>query len=234
MWSWHNDHHACFYLELQEWPEEVYPPYANGPGYVLSSDIAKNVVSDFEKHKLRVQFINLISMSFSPLLGSQLFLSCIFLLDLHMLVFWIIFFEYLEWGGVRELYNFTDSLMITKSRMVKPYSSNFITYILQLFKMEDVSMGMWVEQFNNSKPVKYVHSLKFCQFGCIEDYYTAHYQSPRQMICLWRKLQKQGRPHCCNMRWQPLFSDIAAVLLGTYGKSSPRLENESRVFAAAK
>ena len=62
-------------------------------------------------------------------------------------------------------------------------------------------MGMWVEQFNSSKPVQYVHSLKFCQFGCIEDYYTAHYQSPRQMICMWGKLQTLGRPQCCNMRW---------------------------------
>lgn len=108
---------------FQEWPEEDYPPYANGPGYLLSSDIALHITSEFEKHKLR------------------------------------------------------------------------------LFKMEDVSMGMWVEQFKNStKPVDYVHSLKFCQFGCIENYYTAHYQSPRQMICLWEKLQTQGRPQCCNMR----------------------------------
>lgn len=108
-------------VSYEEWPEEDYPPYANGPGYILSSDIAKFVVSDFESHNLR------------------------------------------------------------------------------LFKMEDVSMGMWVEQFNSSKPVEYVHSLKFCQFGCIEGYYTAHYQSPRQMICLWKNLQ-QGRPQCCNMR----------------------------------
>ncbi|KAB1216700.1 putative beta-1,3-galactosyltransferase 18 [Morella rubra] len=105
-----------------EWPEEDYPPYANGPGYILSSDIAHFIVSEFEKRKLR------------------------------------------------------------------------------MFKMEDVSMGMWVEQFNCTKPVLYLHSLKFCQFGCIEDYYTAHYQSPRQMICMWDKLQMQGRAHCCNMR----------------------------------
>lgn len=71
---------------------------------------------------------------------------------------------------------------------------------VQLFKMEDVSMGMWVEQFNMSRQVEYVHSLKFCQFGCIEDYYTAHYQSPRQMTCMWDKLQHQVRPLCCNMR----------------------------------
>lgn len=109
-------------VTYEEWPEEDYPPYANGPGYILSSDIAHFIVSEFERHKLR------------------------------------------------------------------------------MFKMEDVSMGMWVEQFNSSKPVVYVHSLKFCQFGCIEDYYTAHYQSPRQIMCMWTKLQLQGRPQCCNMR----------------------------------
>ncbi|XP_027333664.1 hydroxyproline O-galactosyltransferase GALT6-like isoform X2 [Abrus precatorius] len=109
-------------VTYEEWPEEDYPPYANGPGYILSSDIARYIVSEFEMHKLR------------------------------------------------------------------------------LFKMEDVSMGMWVQQFNSSKPVHYSHSFKFCQFGCIEDYYTAHYQSPRQMVCLWDKLQRQTRPQCCNMR----------------------------------
>ncbi|XP_021733738.1 hydroxyproline O-galactosyltransferase GALT6-like [Chenopodium quinoa] len=109
-------------VTYEEWPEEDYPPYANGPGYILSSDVANFIVSEFEKHKLR------------------------------------------------------------------------------LFKMEDVSVGMWVENFNSTKPVEYVHSLKFCQFGCIEDYYTAHYQSPKQMICLWNKLQQLGRPVCCNMR----------------------------------
>ncbi|XP_052733076.1 hydroxyproline O-galactosyltransferase GALT6 isoform X2 [Vigna angularis] len=109
-------------VTYEEWPEEDYPPYANGPGYILSSDIARYIVSEFEMHKLR------------------------------------------------------------------------------LFKMEDVSMGMWVEQFNRSKPVHYSHSLNFCQFGCIEDYYTAHYQSPRQMMCLWDKLQRQTRPQCCDMR----------------------------------
>ncbi|XP_062116363.1 hydroxyproline O-galactosyltransferase GALT6 [Humulus lupulus] len=109
-------------VTFEEWPEEVYPPYANGPGYTMSSDIAHYIVSEFGRHKLR------------------------------------------------------------------------------LFKMEDVSMGMWVEKFNISRPVEYVHSFKFCQFGCIEDYFTAHYQSPRQMMCMWDKLQRQVRPQCCNMR----------------------------------
>ncbi|KAF2316014.1 hypothetical protein GH714_040809 [Hevea brasiliensis] len=74
-------------VTYEEWPEEDYPPYANGPGYILSSDIAQFIVSEFERHKLR------------------------------------------------------------------------------LFKMEDVSMGMWVEQFNSSKPVEYVHNLKGMAHG---------------------------------------------------------------------
>ncbi|PON37076.1 Glycosyl transferase [Parasponia andersonii] len=109
-------------VTYEEWPEEVYPPYANGPGYIISSDIANFIVSQHGNRSLR------------------------------------------------------------------------------LFKMEDVSMGMWVEQFNSSiTAVQYSHNWKFCQYGCLVDYYTAHYQSPRQMICLWDKLAR-GRAHCCNFR----------------------------------
>ncbi|XP_004509923.1 hydroxyproline O-galactosyltransferase GALT6-like isoform X1 [Cicer arietinum] len=115
--------HGKWAVTYEEWQEEEYPIYANGPGYIISSDIAHFIVSNFEEHKLK------------------------------------------------------------------------------LFKMEDVSMGMWVEQFNNnSRPVEYVHSFKFCQFGCIEGYYTAHYQSPRQMTCMWDKLQHKGKQLCCNNR----------------------------------
>uniref|UniRef100_A0A0E0KHP7 Hexosyltransferase n=1 Tax=Oryza punctata TaxID=4537 RepID=A0A0E0KHP7_ORYPU len=109
-------------VSFEEWPREAYPPYANGPGYIVSSDIANFVVSEMEKGRLN------------------------------------------------------------------------------LFKMEDVSMGMWVGQFVDTvKAVDYIHSLRFCQFGCVDDYLTAHYQSPGQMACLWDKLA-QGRPQCCNAR----------------------------------
>ncbi|XP_072951816.1 hydroxyproline O-galactosyltransferase GALT2-like [Typha angustifolia] len=105
----------------EEWPEDIYPPYANGPGYVISSDIARYIVSRHANRSLR------------------------------------------------------------------------------MFKMEDVSMGMWVEDFNSTGNVQYSHSWKFCQYGCMENYYTAHYQSPRQMICLWDQLSR-GRAQCCNFR----------------------------------
>ncbi|KAK1644816.1 hypothetical protein QYE76_062621 [Lolium multiflorum] len=110
-------------VSYEEWPRSAYPPYADGPGYIVSSDIANFVVSEMEKGRLN------------------------------------------------------------------------------LFKMEDVSVGMWVGQFNGTAKagVEYVHSARFCQFGCVDDYLTAHYQSPGQMLCLWEKLE-QGRPQCCNAR----------------------------------
>ncbi|KAK4795961.1 hypothetical protein SAY86_028287 [Trapa natans] len=108
-------------VTYEEWPEDIYPPYANGPGYIISNDIVKFIVSQHSGRRLR------------------------------------------------------------------------------LFKMEDVSMGIWVEQFNGSSPVQYSHSWKFCQYGCMEDYYTAHYQSPRQMMCLWDKLTR-GQAQCCNFK----------------------------------
>jgi hypothetical protein len=47
----------------QEWPEEVYPPYANGPGYVISSDIAQYIVSEFDSKTLRVStLVNFLSV----------------------------------------------------------------------------------------------------------------------------------------------------------------------------
>ncbi|XP_047092840.1 hydroxyproline O-galactosyltransferase GALT6-like [Lolium rigidum] len=109
-------------VTYEEWEEEAYPPYANGPGYVISSDIAQYIVSEFDNQTLR------------------------------------------------------------------------------LFKMEDVSMGMWVEKFNRTRRrVVYSHDFRFYQSGCFDGYYTAHYQSPQHMICLWRKLQS-GSAQCCNAR----------------------------------
>ncbi|CAH9071488.1 unnamed protein product [Cuscuta epithymum] len=111
--------HGKWAVTFEEWPEDIYPPYANGPGYIISRDIAQNIVSEHLNNNLR------------------------------------------------------------------------------LFKMEDVSMGMWVEKYNITTRVQYVHDWKFCQYGCMDNYITAHYQSPQQMFCLWDNLL-HGQPHCCN------------------------------------
>jgi hypothetical protein len=132
----------------QEWPEDIYPPYANGPGYVISGDIGKFIVSQHANQSLRVSL-------------------CWFLLQI------------------------TFHINLNSWCTNRP--------VLQLFKMEDVSMGLWVEKFNATKPVQYSHSWNFCQYGCVFNYYTAHYQSPRQMLCLWDKLI-HGQADCCNYR----------------------------------
>ncbi|KAK7412549.1 hypothetical protein VNO78_04013 [Psophocarpus tetragonolobus] len=109
-------------VTFEEWPEAVYPPYANGPAYIISKDIVTFIITQHKERKLRV------------------------------------------------------------------------------FKMEDVSMGMWVERYNNTvAAVQYSHNWKFCQYGCMEGYFTAHYQSPRQMLCLWDKLSR-APARCCNFR----------------------------------
>jgi hypothetical protein len=40
---------------FQDWVEEEYPPYADGPGYIISSDIAQYITSEFEWQKLKVR-----------------------------------------------------------------------------------------------------------------------------------------------------------------------------------
>ncbi|KAF2282545.1 hypothetical protein GH714_043753 [Hevea brasiliensis] len=49
-------------VTYEEWPEEEYPPYANGPGYIISSDIAQFIVAEFQSHKLRLFKMEDVSM----------------------------------------------------------------------------------------------------------------------------------------------------------------------------
>jgi hypothetical protein len=55
---------VLIFCTLQEWPEEDYPIYANGPGYVISSDIADSILSEFVEHKLRVRLVPLACILF--------------------------------------------------------------------------------------------------------------------------------------------------------------------------
>ena len=59
-------------------------------------------------------------------------------------------------------------------------------------------MGLWVHQFRlGGGQVNYAHIWKFYQAGCGDGYISAHYQSPRQMVCLHQKLSR-GDIQCCN------------------------------------
>ncbi|XP_065854958.1 beta-1,3-galactosyltransferase GALT1-like [Euphorbia lathyris] len=44
----HRNANSKWYISLEEWPQNYYPPWAHGPGYVVSNDIAKAV---YRRHK---------------------------------------------------------------------------------------------------------------------------------------------------------------------------------------
>ncbi|RZB55062.1 hydroxyproline O-galactosyltransferase GALT3 isoform X4 [Glycine soja] len=116
-----RDEGSKWYISEEEWPHDTYPPWAHGPGYVISRDIAKFIVHAHQERKLK------------------------------------------------------------------------------LFKLEDVAMGIWIEQFkNDGKEVHYENDERFYNAGCESNYVIAHYQSPRMVLCLWEKLQKEHQPVCCE------------------------------------
>ncbi|KAF8401247.1 hypothetical protein HHK36_012179 [Tetracentron sinense] len=70
---------------------------------------------------------------------------------------------------------------------------------LKLFKLEDVAMGIWIEQFKNSgQEMHYINDDRFYNAGCESNYVLAHYQGPRMVLCLWEKLQNEHSPICCE------------------------------------
>ncbi|KAI3834069.1 hypothetical protein MKX03_035865 [Papaver bracteatum] len=69
---------------------------------------------------------------------------------------------------------------------------------LKLFKLEDVAMGIWIDQFKkNGQEVHYMTDDRFKISGCEESYVLAHYQNPSMVLCLWEKLQKEHEAVCC-------------------------------------
>ncbi|KAK1265907.1 Beta-1,3-galactosyltransferase 15 [Acorus gramineus] len=119
----HRNTDSKWYISPEEWPHETYPPWAHGPGYVVSRDIAKAV---YKQHK--------------------------------------------------------------KGR-------------LKMFKLEDVAMGIWIaEMKKKGLPIKYEKDERVYVEGCESGYVVAHYQGPREMLCLWQKLQETKRATCCGDR----------------------------------
>ncbi|KAF2299454.1 hypothetical protein GH714_031995 [Hevea brasiliensis] len=117
----HRNPNSKWYISVEEWRESFYPPWAHGPGYVVSQDIAKAV---YKRHK--------------------------------------------------------------KGQ-------------LKMFKLEDVAMGIWIaEMKKGSLHVTYVNEERVYNEGCKDGYVVAHYQSPREMLCLWQKLQQGNEPGCCS------------------------------------
>ncbi|PKI75466.1 hypothetical protein CRG98_004136 [Punica granatum] len=120
----HRSRDSKWYISPEEWREDAYPPWAHGPGYVVSHDIANAVYKRYKGGKLK------------------------------------------------------------------------------MFKLEDVAMGIWISNMKNEDGlnVRYVKDDRIFNTGCKDQYVVAHYQGPREMLCLWQKLQETKRAICCGER----------------------------------
>lgn len=117
----HRSPDSKWYISPEEWPHDSYPPWAHGPGYVVSKDIAKAI---YKRHR-----------------EGQ----------------------------------------------------------LKMFKLEDVAMGIWIADMKKQGlEVKYETDQRIFNEGCRDGYVIAHYQGPREMLCLWQKLQEAKRANCCG------------------------------------
>ncbi|KAK6280085.1 hypothetical protein POUND7_020352 [Theobroma cacao] len=116
----HRNTDSKWYISPEEYPGSTYPPWAHGPGYVVSHDIAKAV---YVMHK--------------------------------------------------------------EGR-------------LHMFKLEDVAMGIWIaEMKREGLKVYYMNEERVYNEGCKDGYVVAHYQSPRELLCLWQKLEEESVAKCC-------------------------------------
>lgn len=69
----------------------------------------------------------------------------------------------------------------------------------QMFKLEDVAMGIWIaEMKKGGLDITYVNEERVYNEGCKDGYIVAHYQQPREMLCLWQKLQEEEVAKCCS------------------------------------
>ncbi|KAF8399484.1 hypothetical protein HHK36_015350 [Tetracentron sinense] len=139
----HRTTNSKWYISPEEWPEETYPPWAHGPGYVVSRDIAKTV---YKRHK-------------------EGHLKCL------------------------------------KCTHNPCFHARKQAWKLEMFKLEDVAMGIWIAQMKKEGlEVRYKKEERVYNEGCKDGYVVAHYQGPREMLCLWQKLQERNEARCCGDR----------------------------------
>ncbi|XP_074274594.1 beta-1,3-galactosyltransferase GALT1-like isoform X2 [Silene latifolia] len=69
----------------------------------------------------------------------------------------------------------------------------------EMFRLEDVAMGIWIADMKKGGlDVRYELEERIYTEGCEDNYVVAHYQTPRDLLCLWQKLVKTKLPLCCG------------------------------------
>lgn len=60
-------------------------------------------------------------------------------------------------------------------------------------------MGIWIaEMKKEGLDVKYIRDERVHSDGCQDGYVVAHYQGPRELLCLWQKIQEGKAGKCCG------------------------------------
>ncbi|KAG8071185.1 hypothetical protein GUJ93_ZPchr0006g41863 [Zizania palustris] len=88
---------------------------------------------------------------------------------------------------------------VVSQDIAKAISSWYKTSHLKMFKLEDVAMGIWIDEMRKGGlPVQYKTDERINSDGCKDGYVVAHYQEPRHMLCMWEKLLRTNQATCCN------------------------------------
>lgn len=60
-------------------------------------------------------------------------------------------------------------------------------------------MGIWIADMKKKGlEVKYENDGRIINDGCKDGYVVAHYQGPRELLCLWQKIHETKRANCCG------------------------------------
>ncbi|KAB2040264.1 hypothetical protein ES319_D02G071000v1 [Gossypium barbadense] len=58
----HREKGSKWYISDEEWPHSSYPPWAHGPGYILSRDVAKFIVQGHKERELKLFKLEVVAM----------------------------------------------------------------------------------------------------------------------------------------------------------------------------
>ncbi|XP_023547355.1 beta-1,3-galactosyltransferase GALT1-like [Cucurbita pepo subsp. pepo] len=88
---------------------------------------------------------------------------------------------------------------VVSSDIAKTISKKYKEGSLKMFKLEDVAMGIWIENMKREGlDIRYEKDERIHIEGCKYNYVVAHYQGPQEMLCLWQKLQEGNGVRCCG------------------------------------
>ncbi|ONK78786.1 uncharacterized protein A4U43_C02F22420 [Asparagus officinalis] len=59
-----RDNDSKWFVSQEEWPHDMYPPWAHGPGYIISRDIAKFIVQGHRERNLKLFKLEDVAMAF--------------------------------------------------------------------------------------------------------------------------------------------------------------------------